>query len=259
MIFSNKYISGKIDSKTFALLPKLEILNITNCDIGNVADNSFSTLNNFKCLDVRGSTFPFQKNAFSDCTLNSIYLSDLEMKLEILTELKHLEEITFTNCSFGTINKSECSNFPALNSLSFNSCQIRKIDLDAFDNLHHLVALRIMECNIEFLDCNSFVKLTSLKYFSFHANTTKSVVNYGVFSKLPSLENIFFDLNIYKNLELSQFHKLKTITIGYGSDENVDKELRESVICMVKEKNLNYELVFTGKVEVNMDEVQICA
>lgn len=252
------HFSGTINSKTFLLVPKLEILNLANCKIAEVANNSFDVLNNFKSLDVRESTFPFEKNSFSNCTLNSIHLSDLEVKLENLSELKYLEEMTFTNCTFTIINKNTLSNFPVLKTLAFYSCQINKIDLSAFDNLQHLIELRFIECEIEFLDSNSFSKLTSLQYLSFQANNTKSDVNYDVFKKLPSLENIFFDLDIYKSLDFSHYSKLGTVRIGYGNDEKVDEELRNTVISILSEKNIPYELVFTGKVEVNMDEVQIC-
>lgn len=233
------YFLGPIDSKTFSLLPKLEILNLMSCNIQKV-------------------TFPIDTNTFVNCKLNSIFLSDLEINLEKISTLKFLEEITFTNCTFSVISKAAFSDFPLLKFITFSSCRINKINSNAFDDLGHLTELRITECVLEFLDANCFSKLISLKTLSFHANTVNSNINYEVFQNLPSLENILFDLEIYKNLDFQKYCNLKTVQIGYN-DEKDEEQLRNSIIPMLTERKLNYELVFTGKVDVDMDEVQICA
>lgn len=256
-IIAIMYFLGLIDSKTFSLIPKLEILNLMNCNIQKVADNSFGNLNNLKSLDVRESTFPIDTNTFINCKLKSIYLSDLEIDLEKLSTLKFLEEITFTNCTFSVISKAAFSDFGLLKSITFSSCKINKINFDAFHDLGHLTELRITECILEFLDTNCFSNLISLKNLSFHANAINSDINYEVFQNLPSLETILFDLEIYKNLDFQKYCNLKTVEIGYNDE--TDEELRNSIISMLTDKKLHYELVFIGKVVVDMNEVQICA
>lgn len=247
-----------IDSQTFALLPKLEILNLKGCKIQKVTGNSFSNLSKLKSLDVRESTFPVDSNSFANCKLKSIYLSDLEITLEKLSTLKFLEEITFTNCTFSEIDKAAFKNFGSLRSITFSSCKINKIDLNAFDGLENLTELRITECVIGFLDSKSFSKLTSLKNLSFHANKVNSNVDFEVFQYLPSLEVILFDLDTYKDLNFPKYANLKTVEITYN-DEQDEEELRNSIISMLTEKKIHHELVLTGKVVVDMNEVQICA
>lgn len=190
--------------------------------------------------------------------MKSLHLSDLEIT-DSLLYLQTLEDINFTNCIFSTINNNMLSGFVNLNTVSFMSCKINKIDHDAFNDLKNLVEIRFMECNINSLDCEAFSKLTSLKCLSFHANTVNSNVNYEVFKQLPSLENIFFDLDTYKNMNFSGYSKLRTVRLGFCDDSNtLEDDLRKSIMTNLKERNIDFELVFTGKVEVNMDEVQIC-
>lgn len=247
-----------IDSQTFALLPKLEILNLMGCKIQKVTDNSFGNLSKLKSIDVRESTFPVDSNSFANCQLKSLYLSDLEINLEKLSTLKFLEEITFANCTFSEIGNAVFRNVGSLRSITFSSCRINKIDFNAFDGLENLTELRITECVIEFLDPNCFSKLISLKNLSFHTNKVNSNVDFEVFLYLPSLEVILFDLDIYKDLNFPKYAHLKTVQIGYN-DEQDEKELRNSIISKLTEKKIHHELVFTGKVVVDMTEVQICA
>lgn len=231
-----------------------------NCRIEKISDNSFATLNELKSLDIRSSKFPIEVNTFADCKLKSLYLSDLDIKLETLSHLKFIEDITFTNCNFSAITKDSFSSFVSLNTLTFSSCKIKKIDGDTFDELGHLVELRISDCSIDELNCDSFLKLTSLQYLTLQANSVKQQINYEIFKKLPLLENIFFDLDIYQHLDFSEYSKLKVVRIGFNNEnEETEEDLRKYVISKLEERKINYELVFTGKIEVNMDDVQICA
>lgn len=234
-------------------------MNILDCRLERIAENAFASLINLKSLDIRNSTFPFEINSFKNCNLTAIHLADMQIKLENLLNLKYVEQITFENCHDIAIPTAAFKNFSSLNTLTFDSCRITKIDLDAFDDMKSLSELRFMDCEIGYLDCKSFLKLSSLKFVSFHSNVVNGDIDYEIFKNLPQLENIFFDINVYKDMDFSGYPKLKTVTLGYKDDNDVaEQELQKSIILKLEKHNLQYECVLTGKVEVNMDEVQIC-
>lgn len=254
-----KFFVGIISIKTFTLTPKLQIINLMNCKIEKVWDGSFASLKELKSLDIRGTAFSIEINTFADCKLKSLYLTDLEINLENLSQLKYVEDITFTNCKFSIIKKDVFSSMVSLNTLTFSSCEINIIDVNAFDDISKLVELRFSDCTIDELNCNSFLKLTSLQHLTLQGSTFKQHVNYNIFKNLPLLESIFFDLNVYKDLDFSGYLKLKTVRIGFNDEnEETEEDLRKYVISKLNQNEINYELVFTGKVEVDMNDVQIC-
>lgn len=127
------------------------------------------------------------------------------------------------------------------------SCQIRKIDPSGFDGLINLAELRITECTIRELHTDSFLKLSNLQLLTFNLNNVQPPVDYSIFKNLPSLEKIFFDLEVYQELDFTEFPKLKSVKIGFRNKD--EEEFRKIIIGKLEECRLGYELVCTETFE----------
>lgn len=236
----------------------MQFLNITDSKFQEVGSKSF-ILNKLESLDVRRSIFPIQKNSFTGSNLQQISLSDLDVDIEYLHELKTLTNITFNNCTLSLLNAGVFADFSSLQYLTFKSCQIMKIDPKAFDSLMNIEYLTIAECNIDYINFDSFLQLTSLKSLTFYGNKLNCDANYDVFKRLTALEEILFDLDVYKQTDFSEYPNLKTVCLSENNEEsNNGKEERNKIISNLKKLNINYQLVLTGTIEVNMDEMEVC-
>nr|XP_023014190.1 leucine-rich repeat-containing protein 70-like [Leptinotarsa decemlineata] len=253
-----KNCSGVIDSSTFSLLPNMDYINMDGCNIEDCFPKAFSPLEKLRALDIRNSKFPIKNEIFEDSkNISSLSLSNMKIPTSnIFGHLNNLESLSFSECVFEQLNKDIFSGMNNLKYLSISDSEIGNISTDCFDDMLNLEGLSIRDNVIGNVDCSSILKLTNLNRFSFHHNTTSSDIDYDAFHQLTSLESILFETSVYKSLNFDDFPNLKTVEIGYFDEEKMPDE--DEVIEKLKLKNITFQYVFCGKVEYDMDDMQVC-
>lgn len=212
-------------------------------------------------LTITTSKLPLYSDTFDSAnTLECLSLSDVEdIGPNIFISLQNLEQLTLEKCNLGNVSQETFSGLEKVTYLRISECEISDLSEDAFEPLKNLDMLIVSENKIGNLNWDAFLTLDNVTDLSFCDNSFDSTVNYDIFKKLPKLETIHFEMEVYKDLDFDGFPALKKVNFSMQESNDLVKMITEKL----EAKNIECEFVLSGKVQLDMDggddELQICA
>lgn len=205
----------------------METISITNSQLDPIYFDSFSICTKLRTID------------FNDSRLNIAVSSSGTTNRNPLSDFR---ELRFLKTNFQTLNRNALYNFRYLDRLEIENSEINCIASDAFYDLQRITYLSIRSSRILDFDYRQILQLKSLKYLAIYGLTTNNKIDYNVFSQLPNLESVYFDIPVYTTLNLNNFPAIKSCNIG-GGGQNVDQSQLDSIVNKLKKNNIVYTIV----------------
>ncbi|XP_010792762.1 toll-like receptor 22 [Notothenia coriiceps] len=226
---SNNLIT--LENEDFQALGSLTFLNVVSTHIGRVKRRTFLGLNNLRNLTLsipldyethfRGtvqlerltinlfidgsfkSPLPSHHDAFYQLKCLKVltikckgyhFGFPLDIPLEMLQSMKHLEEFTAENVYIQALDPETFQFNPQLKSLTIGMTDLSDLLPELFEPIPNLQVLDLSESQIKSLDFLTHVNLPALRCLKLRDNDI-TVINETIFQYLPALTHLYLENN----------------------------------------------------------------
>lgn len=220
-------ISGIFGKITFSKFPDLRAVNISKCAIKHLSCDTFSPLRRLEALTIDQSTVNVEVSTTAHNRL----------------PLPYFDELNFENSTVTGLSKNVLYDFSALRSLRFDYSNITNISSNVFDDLSSITRLQIRSSRVRNFDFALISKIDSLQYLALHNLETDTQIDYNVFSSLPNLERVLFDMNVYEELNFESFSSLRSVDIVRDDRKQSSIAVFNSATRYLKQKGIQYNVI----------------
>lgn len=197
----------------------METVSVSNCQLNPIYFDSFSTCRRLRTIQ------------FTDSRLNI----EVSSRTRYSNPLWDFRELRFLKVNFQTLNRNALYTLRYLNRLEIENSEINSIAFDAFYDLERITYLSIISSKILEFDYRQILRLKSLKYLAIYGLTTNTQIDYNIFSQLPNLESVYFDVPTYNRIDLDNFPTVKKCHIGVHGQKGDNSGL-DNIVNKIKKK-----------------------
>ncbi|XP_066304498.1 insulin-like growth factor-binding protein complex acid labile subunit [Branchiostoma lanceolatum] len=216
-----------LDVKTFATVPTVTDLSVTNSSFTRFPSGMLRGLPNLKSFDGNHNLLEaVQSGLFTDhptLEMINLYQNNIShLEPGAFSGMPHLKNVMLMNNKLTSLSQTAFSGSSNIQSLTLSFNTISRIDKDTFVGWNQLESVDLEQNTLANID-GVFVDLPDLKMLTLTSNRLQSVSNM-TFGNLPSLENVYLDKNEISVLEkgvLGHLKGLRQLKLGYNKIEDI--------------------------------------